>query len=123
MAMKKSVIMICILFVTVAIANCSKDSNNNHNDNALNPDCSTITNKAFTADVNPIVQAVCNNAGCHVTGSTNGPGALTNYTQVFNARANIRTAISLGSMPQGTTLSVAQRSSILCWIDGGAPNN
>lgn len=85
--------------------------------------CSTVTNKAFAADVSPIVQSVCAVSGCHAAGSTNGPGSLTNYTEVFNARTRIRTAIQNGSMPQGTTLSNAQRGSIICWIDNGAPNN
>jgi hypothetical protein len=26
-------------------------------------------------------------------------------------------------MPQGSTLTTAQKNSILCWIDSGAPNN
>lgn len=85
--------------------------------------CASVTNKAFAADVNPIIQSVCAVSGCHAAGSTNGPGPLTNYSQVFNARATIRTVIFNASMPQGTTLSSAQKSSIICWIDNGAPNN
>jgi hypothetical protein len=26
-------------------------------------------------------------------------------------------------MPQGPTLTTAQKNSIICWIDSGAPNN
>ncbi len=48
---------------------------------------------------------------------------LTNYTQVFNARTSIRTAVSTGAMPQNATLTAAQKNSILCWIDAGAQNN
>lgn len=85
--------------------------------------CANVTNKAFAADVNPIIQSRCNLSGCHETGSSNGPGALTNYTQVFNARALIRSAVSSGLMPQGSMLSTDQKNSIICWIDSGAPNN
>jgi len=85
--------------------------------------CSTVANKAFAADVNPIIQSSCNVPNCHQTGSTNGPGALTNYTQVFNARALIRSAVNSGLMPQGSMLTTAQKNSIICWIDSGAPNN
>lgn len=85
-------------------------------------DCTSVP-KSFSTDVNPIVQAFCNTSGCHAAGSINGPGPLTNYTEVFNARAQIRPAISSGLMPQGSTLSSAQKNSFLCWIDSGAPNN
>jgi len=86
-------------------------------------DCSAVIDKAFTANVNPIIQSTCNVAGCHNAGSFNGPGPLTTYTEVFNARVSIRNAISTGLMPQGSTLSATQKNSIICWIDGGAPNN
>ena len=86
-------------------------------------DCSTVVNKNFAADINPIIQSTCNVSGCHATGSANGPGALTNHAQVFSARTAIRSAIASGTMPQGTTLSASQKNSIICWIDSGAPNN
>lgn len=86
-------------------------------------DCNTISNKAFTADISPIIQGRCNLAGCHASGSTNGPGPLTNYSQIFAARSQIKTAVSSGSMPKNSTLTAAQKNSIICWIDSGAPNN
>jgi hypothetical protein len=82
-----------------------------------------VANKAFAADVNPVIQAFCNTSGCHANGSTNGPGPLTNYLQVHNNSTIIRTAISTGRMPQGSSLSTAQKNSIICWIDSGAPDN
>jgi hypothetical protein len=83
-----------------------------------------VTNKAFAADVNPIIQSSCaNNIACHSSGSVNGPGALTSYTAIFNSRTSIRSAVSSGSMPKNSTLSTNQKNSILCWIDSGAPNN
>jgi hypothetical protein len=86
-------------------------------------DCTTVTNKAFNADVLPIITGTCAAPGCHATGSNNGPGALTNYTQIFNARVQIRDAVATGRMPQTGTLSTAQKGSIICWIDSGAANN
>lgn len=85
-------------------------------------DCSTVA-KSFSANVNPLIQTFCNQAACHNPGSTNGPGSLTNYTEVFNARTAIRTAIITGTMPQNTTLTIAQKNTITCWIDAGALNN
>ncbi len=114
--------LIPALFITFTVFlffSCSKDGNNG----GTSVDCSTVTNKAFAADIDPIIQGRCNTAGCHASGSSNGPGPLTNYSQVFNARTLIRTVIANGSMPQGSPLSTAQKNSIICWIDGGAPNN
>ena len=84
--------------------------------------CTSVP-KAFATDVNPIIQSFCNIPNCHNSGSTNGPGSLTNYNQVFNARTEIRSAIATGIMPQNATLTPAQKNSILCWIDSGAPDN
>jgi uncharacterized membrane protein len=109
---------IIILFTMAALyLSCNKDNGGS------SVDCSTVSNKAFAADVNPIIQASCNIVGCHAAGSSNGPGALTNYSEVFNSRSRVRSAISSGSMPQGSSLSASQRNSIICWIDNGAPDN
>lgn len=118
--MKKALIVFLFCLPVLAIPFACKKNNDGGSGTV---DCSTITNKAFAADINPIIQGSCALAGCHATGSINGPGALTNYTQVFNARSTIRTAVSSGRMPQGSSLSTAQKNSLLCWIDSGAPNN
>ena len=86
-------------------------------------DCSTVTNKAFNADILPIFQNSCATTSCHAAGSVNGPGALVNYNQIAAAASRIRTAVANGSMPQNSSLSTAQKNSILCWIDSGFPNN
>jgi len=116
-----------LFFLTVsAFVSCSKDGGSNNGGGGgggSTLDCSAVTNKAFGADVNPIIQAFCNQAGCHASGSFNGPGAITNYNEVFTNRGAIRNAIASGRMPQTGTLTTAQKNSILCWIDSGAPNN
>ncbi|MFZ9386659.1 MAG: hypothetical protein ACO25B_02155 [Chitinophagaceae bacterium] len=121
----KNITRVTLSLVTsfLFLAGCSKENGGGGGGGTTNVDCSTVTNKAFAADVNPIIQTVCAVAGCHASGSGNGPGALTNYTQIFNARARIRSAVSSGSMPQGSALSSTQKNSIICWIDSGAPNN
>lgn len=106
--------VICSLFFA-----CSKKND----DGGSSQDCSGTTNKAFAADVNPLIQTFCNQSFCHSTGSTNGPGPLTNYSEIFNARVRIRGQVQAGLMPQNTTLTAAQKNSIICWIDAGAPNN
>jgi uncharacterized membrane protein len=120
--MKQALIIICITILPVAlIVSCSKSGSGN-DDGGTATNCNGVSKK-FTTDVNPIIQTFCNQATCHDAGSTNGPGQLTNYTEVFNARNLIREAVRSGFMPQNTTLNTAQKNAIICWIDSGAPNN
>ena len=115
-------LIIAFSFTLFISTSCKKDNGSTGGGGgSTTVDCSTVTNKAFAANVNPIIQASCNVAGCHAAGSSNGPGPLTNYAQI--AAASIRSAISSGSMPKGSTLTAAQKNSIICWIDSGKPNN
>jgi len=109
-----------MLVLAVYSISCSKS---NDGGGSSSVDCSTVSNKAFAADINPIIQSTCNVVSCHNAGSTNGVGPITNYNEAFANRARIRTAIANGSMPQGSSLTTAQRNSIICWVDSGAPNN
>ncbi len=118
--MKKALIILSLATAAFIFNSCSKD---NGGSNTPPLDCATVTNKAWAADVNPIIQATCNQVDCHNVASVNGPGPLTNYAQVFSARATIRTNVASGNMPRNTTLTTAQKNAILCWIDSGAPNN
>jgi hypothetical protein len=107
-----------LTFIIIIILSCSKGK--------TGPDpgvCNTVTTKNFANDVNPIIQTFCNQAACHDPGSSNGPGQLTNYTEIFNARLAIKGQVQAGLMPQNTTLTTAQKNTIICWIDSGAPNN
>ncbi len=124
--MKRKLISALLLIpVILLIAGCTKEGGDPGSGTVItgNLDCNTVSNKLFAADVNPIIQSTCNRSGCHAAGSTNGPGALTTYTEIYNARVQIRSVMSLGTMPPGGALSYAQRSYIICWIDSGAPNN
>jgi hypothetical protein len=118
--MKKMLSLTVLILLIVALANaCKKDSENKDTGTV---DCSSITT-TYSGTVNPLISTSCAKSGCHDATSTNGPGALTNYTQVFNARAQIRTAVSTGTMPRDATFTASQKASITCWIDAGAPNN
>ena len=122
--MKKTGFILLVTINVFLLYACSKDSNGNNNSGGGTLDCSTVSNKAFTVDVNPIIQSSCaTTSSCHGSGSANGPGALTSYTSIFNSRNSIRSAVSSGSMPQNSTLTTSQKNSILCWVDSGAPNN
>jgi hypothetical protein len=78
---------------------------------------------SYSAHVQPIIESVCAVSGCHGTGETNGPGQLTNYTEVKNAAIQIKQAVVSRFMPQDTTLTNTQIRTISCWVDAGAPNN
>ena len=122
--MKKNILPVA--FFAAILFSCSKNngtSGGGSGGGGTTLNCDAVTNKAFAADVSPLIQSTCAISGCHAAGSSNGPGALTSYTQVFNSRTSIRSAVSSGLMPQGSTLNASQKNSILCWIDSGAPNN
>lgn len=113
--MKKAIVFLAA--GVVIMAGCTK----NGTDTSFTPDCSTT--KSYAADVSPILQASCNTTGCHASGSHEGPGALVTYQQVYNNRSDIRKSVANGSMPEGATLTAAEKNAIICWIDNGAANN
>jgi len=116
---KSSLINKSLIIVTVLgfLWACKKE----HSD--FSPDCSGPA-KSFSTNVEPIFQASCaTNSTCHGNGSGNGPGVLSSYTQIFNARADIRSAVASGHMPMNGSLTAAEKNAILCWIDNGAANN
>lgn len=124
--MKKHLLIVAVIFC--ALISCSKETDNpanspggGNNNGGNNNTCSGT--KSFANDVSPIIQTVCAVSGCHNTGSANGPGALTTYQQVSNAKTNIRSAVSSGLMPKNGSLTTDQKNAILCWIDQGANNN
>ena len=110
---KAAISLSLVLFILFA---CSKNGND------VGSDCTSP--KSYAADVSPIIASTCaTSTGCHASGSTNGPGALTSYQQVSNNRSAIRASVIAGTMPQNGSLSSAEKNSIICWIDNGAQNN
>ncbi|WP_121354061.1 hypothetical protein [Flavisolibacter nicotianae] len=113
--MKK--VIVFLTAVVMALTACTKSGA----DTSFTPDCATP--KSYAADVSPILQVSCNTVGCHASGSHEGPGALVTYQQVYNNRSGIRKSVANGSMPEGSTLTAAEKNAIICWIDNGAANN
>jgi len=124
--MKKAFFVIIAAFLI--IASCSKGGTGDGGGNGGggggggSVNCTGVAS-AFAANVNPIIQSNCAIATCHDAGSLNGPGPLLTYNQIFNARAAIKTAVGNGSMPKTGSITVAQKNSIICWVDAGGPNN
>ena len=109
--------------LTIGIVICLVQACKKNNESNFSVDCGGTT-KSFAANVMPIVQASCSfDSDCHGSGSPSGPGPLLDYTEIFNARSVIRSAIVNGDMPKGATLTSAEKNAIACWIDNGAPNN
>lgn len=115
--MRKTFIALTVIIITV-LAACSKSSGGG---NTAPITCSSTP--SFASSVNPIIQANCTGSGCHDATSSNGPGALITHQRIFDARTSIRAAVISGSMPKNGSLTTAQKTAIVCWIDGGAPNN
>ena len=115
-------ITITFLVLIIVVA-CSKKSGSSDGGGINNTvDCSIVP-KSFSTNVQPITSTRCAVSGCHDAGSNNGPGPLTTYQQIFNARSLIRSAVSTKLMPQGSSLTQDQINTITCWIDNGAQNN
>ena len=125
--MKKSILVILAAFLV--IVSCSKGGSDDPGGGGGggggggSVNCTGVA-AAFAANVNPIIQSSCaTDATCHGAGSANGPGPLLTYNQIFAARINIKTAVGNGTMPKTGSLTTAQKNSIICWVDAGAPNN
>ncbi len=84
--------------------------------------CTGVT-PSFKTDVAPLIQSRCGMGGCHDAAATNTGGPLTNYTQISSKAAAVKTSVLNGSMPQGSTLTAAEKKIISCWADNGGLNN
>jgi hypothetical protein len=121
---KKTMAALILLITGFAVA-CTRESLNGDNGITNQPGntCEGI-NAQFAADVFPIIQTKCaTGSGCHGAGSNNGPGALTGFTQVKNAAARIKNAVTSGRMPLNGSLTQTQIRQISCWVDSGTPEN
>jgi hypothetical protein len=124
--MKKDILVVLAAFLTIASCSKSTDGGGGGNGGGGGGGSTSCTGvaSAFAANVNPIIQSSCaTDATCHGAGSANGPGPLLTYTQIFNARVAIKVAVGNGTMPKTGSLTAAQKSTIICWVDSGAPNN
>lgn len=125
--MKKGILVIFGSFLL--IASCSKSSGDGGGSGNTGGGGGSIINctgvaSAFAANVNPIIQSTCaTDATCHGAGSANGPGPLLTYAQISGAASLIKPAVANGTMPKTGILTTAQKNSIICWINSGAPNN
>ncbi len=114
------IIFICIILIN----SCSKDisTTTTTTTTTSSVDCTSVA-KSFASDVNPIIQGSCSGGSCHGSGTNNGPGPLTDYSQISAAKNSISSAVSSGSMPKNGKLTASQKNSIICWVNAGGLNN
>jgi hypothetical protein len=117
--MKKNLFFVAI--IVVIILSCGKKDTTTPTTGTVN--CSGVSAK-YSTDASPVIASKCaTSPGCHAVGATNTGGVLTNYTQISAKKSNIRASVINGSMPQGSTLTAAEKQAIVCWVDAGGLNN
>jgi len=75
---------------------------------------------SYSNRVKSVFVTNCTSSGCH--DGVNLP-SLSDYNVAKDASIQIRDAVFRGIMPKNSTLSPADKSAILCWIDNGSKNN
>ncbi len=119
--MKKAIVLIILISSSFILASCKKDKDSSGGGPDVTPlDCGTVR---FSTTILPLINAKCATSGCHAAGSSSGPGALTNYSQIFTNRTQVINAVNANRMPPGGPLSTTEKLQLACWIDAGAPNN
>ena len=85
--------------------------------------CETAEVISFQEKIVPILDASCNNEGCHNTGFV--AGDFTNFEGVLEKVMDGSLLLRLedGTMPPITPLSHEQLQAIACWLADGHPNN
>jgi len=100
---------ITLLLVSLLLLGaCKKDSQSQ----SYTPTCDGSV-KSYNADVSPLINNYC--GGCHQN--------FTSNNQLFANSSMVRSMIASGQMPQGSTLTITQKNTIICCIDNGALNN
>jgi len=119
-----TLLVLAVLLVAGSQMGCSKNSGFDPPATPpTDPTCTGVTS-TFAANVQPLIQTRCaTGSGCHASGSGNSGGPLTNHAQISAKAASIKSQVNSGAMPQGGTLTAAQKATIVCWINGGSPNN
>lgn len=104
----KKILLLSSAFVTILIIvttqSCKKKT--------FSPSCSGGT-PSYNSAVKALIQSKC--VSCHSSYAT--------YTGISSDVSRIRATIIDGSMPKNGSLTDDEKNKIICWIDGGNPNN
>ena len=77
---------------------------------------------SYMTDVSPILMSTCATTDCHES-SNSSRHDLTNFADVKSVVSDMKTRINSGNMPASGSISTADKRTLICWIDDGAPNN
>lgn len=113
MKLRLGIISIMICIITATGCEYSKSD--------VLPDCATVPAR-FAEDVLPLIHTKCATS-CHNASSANRGGPLTNYTQIKNKAALVKSMVETKKMPRNGSLTDAEIKVISCWVDAGAENN
>lgn len=113
--MKLRLVIISTIISIIAATGCESSKSD------VLPDCATVPAR-FAEDVLPLIQTKCA-ISCHSASSGPGVGPLTNYTQIKNKAALIKSLVETKKMPKNGSLTDAEIKIISCWVDAGAENN
>lgn len=110
-----------VLGLSLAFGSCQKK---------FEPDCDATATPTYDGQVATIANASCAISGCHADGSRAGVPDLSDYAamkaQADNGaiRANVVDELLMPPPSSGVSqLTEAERSTIACWLEGGAPEN
>lgn len=104
----RKILVLAVISFGLWTSSCSKDNTTD----SYTPSCNG-TIKSYTNDVAPLIESSC--ANCHANFNT--------YSKLYASRNSVRSMVVSGQMPQGKSLTTAQKDAIVCWIDSGASNN
>lgn len=100
------------LILIATAPSCKKSSTSTSTStSSYTPTCSGTS--SYKTDVQPLMKTYC--ISCH--------SEYSSYSGVSRGASSIRQQVTSGKMPEGSTLTEAQKNSIVCWIDAGASNN
>ncbi|UII24312.1 hypothetical protein [Fulvivirga ligni] len=77
---------------------------------------------SYDDEVKAIITANCFGSGCH-DGGTGSSTNWTNFQNVQNHAAQIKSRTQSGSMPPNGSLSQDEKDKIACWVNDGALDN
>ena len=110
-----------LFLIALLAAGCYYDNE----DDLYGPACDASV-FSYSAKIQPIIQANCQNSSCHGAGQADGNGELLTYDNVmtFIQDNRLRNAVVVNkSMPKDGSLTTCERDLIEKWLNAGAPNN
>ncbi len=101
---------ICTALFIFAFVSCKKESDSN----TTNPP----TNGPFFTAAKSLIRSSC--APCHINGGSQGSTSFDTDANIASKKDRIvARAVTIGDMPQGNSLSTAQKKIITDWVNAG----